>query len=194
MPFSDVNLRTGEASMPAWGHISSLSEIASVSLEFTYLARWAVCVCVCMCFEREGGGGGGGGRERRRRALCGVVLHCVVWCGVVEERKWELGCWWGEKLRCAERCFPAACALLPAPPRPACRITGHAAFERAPLAVHEQLKGHVAVGGGLLGQYFNPMTGKATHKHGATITLGGQLLAVVYVCMHACVCVCVCVC
>lgn len=92
VPFSDVNLRTGEASMPAWGHISSLSEIASVSLEFTYLAR----------------------------------------------------------------------------------ITGHAAFERAPLAVHEQLKGHVAVGGGLLGQYFNPMTGKATHKHGATITLGAR--------------------
>ena len=26
--------------MPAWGQISSLSEISSVSLEFTYLARW----------------------------------------------------------------------------------------------------------------------------------------------------------
>jgi hypothetical protein len=28
--------------MPDWGAISSLSEISSVSLEFTYLARW-VC-------------------------------------------------------------------------------------------------------------------------------------------------------
>lgn len=39
VPYSDVNLRTGKGSMPAWGQISSLSEISSVSLEFTYLAR-----------------------------------------------------------------------------------------------------------------------------------------------------------
>ena len=41
VPYSDVNLRTGEASPPSWGHVSSLSEMCSVSLEFTYLARQA---------------------------------------------------------------------------------------------------------------------------------------------------------
>lgn len=41
VPYSDVNLRTGEASPPSWGHVSSLSEMSSVSLEFTYLSRQA---------------------------------------------------------------------------------------------------------------------------------------------------------
>ncbi|KAI3425805.1 hypothetical protein D9Q98_007780 [Chlorella vulgaris] len=92
VPYSDVNLRTGKASMPDWGAISSLSEISSVSLEFTYLAR----------------------------------------------------------------------------------ITGHAAFERVPLAVHEKLERHAGAegAGGLLGQYFNPLTGLASKRYGGTITLG----------------------
>ena len=53
------------------------------------------------------------------------------------------------------------------------RITGHRAFEDRPLAVHDRLEGAHTDGGGLLGQYFNPLTGKATKTHGNTITLGG---------------------
>ena len=56
------------------------------------------------------------------------------------------------------------------PPR---RLTGHAPFERVPLAVHERLEGAAADGGGLLGQFFSPLTGKAHKTHGHTITLGG---------------------
>lgn len=51
-------------------------------------------------------------------------------------------------------------------------ITGHAAFEDTPLAVHDRLAGAHADGGGLLGQYFSPLTGKAAKAHGHTITLG----------------------
>lgn len=39
IPYSDVNLQTGQASSPAWAKISSLSEVATLSLEFTHLAR-----------------------------------------------------------------------------------------------------------------------------------------------------------
>ncbi|KAL4430639.1 hypothetical protein ABPG75_005895 [Micractinium tetrahymenae] len=92
VPYSDVNLRTGEASPPSWGHISSLSEMCSVSLEFTYLAR----------------------------------------------------------------------------------ITGHAAFEEVPLKVHDLLEAHATSAGGLLGQFFNPLTGKAHKEHRGTITLGAR--------------------
>lgn len=59
-----------------------------------------------------------------------------------------------------------------AAPRPACSITGHAPFELTPLAVHERLSGAHAAGGGLLGQFFSPLTGKAHKAQGQTITLG----------------------
>ncbi|GAB4818126.1 hypothetical protein N2152v2_005172 [Parachlorella kessleri] len=39
IPYSDVNLRTGAASAPLWANISSLSEVATLSLEFTHLSR-----------------------------------------------------------------------------------------------------------------------------------------------------------
>ena len=41
-----------------------------------------------------------------------------------------------------------------------------------PLAVHDRLEGAHTDGGGLLGQFFNPLTGKAAKAHGHTITLG----------------------
>ncbi|KAL4423330.1 hypothetical protein ABPG77_006125 [Micractinium sp. CCAP 211/92] len=92
VPYSDVNLRTGEASPPSWGHVSSLSEMSSVSLEFTYLSR----------------------------------------------------------------------------------ITGHGPFEEVPLRVHSLLEAHASSAGGLLGQYFDPQTGRAHKEHRSTITLGAR--------------------
>lgn len=41
IPFSDVNLRTHELSQPPWTQYSSLSEVATLCLEFTYLERAA---------------------------------------------------------------------------------------------------------------------------------------------------------
>ncbi|EIE20577.1 hypothetical protein COCSUDRAFT_48568 [Coccomyxa subellipsoidea C-169] len=41
IPFSDVNLRTHNVHQPPWTQYSSLSEVSSLSLEFTYLARAA---------------------------------------------------------------------------------------------------------------------------------------------------------
>ena len=49
VPYSDVSLRTGRGSVPDWGHVSSLSEISSVSLEFTYLARWVAALLPNVC-------------------------------------------------------------------------------------------------------------------------------------------------
>lgn len=41
IPFSDVNLRTHNVHQPPWTQNSSLSEVSSLSLEFTYLDRAA---------------------------------------------------------------------------------------------------------------------------------------------------------
>ena len=41
LPFSDVNLRSLETRQPAWTLCSSLSEVSTLSLEFTYLQRAA---------------------------------------------------------------------------------------------------------------------------------------------------------
>ena len=41
IPFSDVNLRTHELAQPPWTQYSSLSEVATLCLEFTYLERAA---------------------------------------------------------------------------------------------------------------------------------------------------------
>lgn len=41
IPFSDVNLRTHNVHQPPWTQYSSLSEVSSLSLEFTYLDRAA---------------------------------------------------------------------------------------------------------------------------------------------------------
>ncbi|BDA50577.1 probable endoplasmic reticulum mannosyl-oligosaccharide 1,2-alpha-mannosidase at C-terminar half [Coccomyxa sp. Obi] len=41
IPFSDVNLRTHNVHQPPWTQFSSLSEVSSLSLEFTYLDRAA---------------------------------------------------------------------------------------------------------------------------------------------------------
>jgi hypothetical protein len=128
--------------MPAWGQISSLSEISSVSLEFTYLARWAPACPAHPC-----------------AALMTLPrFACLVgWC------RGQLSC------PLPKRGGPDP-SRLPAPcPR---SISGHAAFERAPLAVHDHLEAAARAGGGLLGQFFNPLTGKASGKHGGTITLG----------------------
>lgn len=71
----------------------------------------------------------------------------------------------GSRATQALRTHPPNCPLL-------CRITGHKAFEDTPLAVHDRLEGAHADGGGLLGQFFNPLTGKSSKAHGHTITLG----------------------
>ena len=39
IPFSDVNLRTHATGVPKWTHFSSLSEVTSLDLEFSFLAR-----------------------------------------------------------------------------------------------------------------------------------------------------------
>ncbi|KAH7727944.1 Protein MANS-3 [Aphelenchoides avenae] len=39
IPYSDVNLKTGEGKQPAWGGDSSLSEVTSIQLEFRDLSR-----------------------------------------------------------------------------------------------------------------------------------------------------------
>ena len=41
IPFSDVNLRTHNCHQPPWTQFSSLSEVSTLSLEFTYLERAA---------------------------------------------------------------------------------------------------------------------------------------------------------
>ena len=52
LPFSDVHLRSLGTKQPAWTQCSSLSEVSTLSLEFTYLARAAgvhspdPCLCV----------------------------------------------------------------------------------------------------------------------------------------------------
>lgn len=38
--------------------------------------------------------------------------------------------------------------------------------------MHELLEAHAVSAGGLLGQYFDPLTGKAHREHRSTITLG----------------------
>ncbi len=43
IPFSDVNLRTHKVHQPPWTQFSSLSEVSTLSLEFTYLERAAGC-------------------------------------------------------------------------------------------------------------------------------------------------------
>ena len=39
IPFSDVNLRTHSAEQPRWTAFSSLSEVTSLAVEYTFLAR-----------------------------------------------------------------------------------------------------------------------------------------------------------
>lgn len=41
IPFSDVNLQTHNVHQPPWTQFSSLSEVSTLSLEFTYLERAA---------------------------------------------------------------------------------------------------------------------------------------------------------
>ena len=41
VPYSDVNLRTHKASSPVWTKQSSLSEVTSLNLEFSFLAQAA---------------------------------------------------------------------------------------------------------------------------------------------------------
>ena len=48
IPFSDVNLRTHNVHQPPWTQYSSLSEVSSLSLEFTYLARAAGAHLSCL--------------------------------------------------------------------------------------------------------------------------------------------------
>ena len=144
MPFSDVNLRTGSASTPHWGNVSSLSEISSVSLEFTYLARCACCACSLLAAP-----------------VCLPALRCRRIPSRPAEWAWLAP---GLTVLTLARWLPAWL--------PGCRITGHAPFESVPLAVHKRLEAHAAAGGGLLGQYFNPLTGQPHSSHGSTVTLG----------------------
>lgn len=53
-----------------------------------------------------------------------------------------------------------------------------------PLAVHDRLEGAHTDGGGLLGQFFNPLTGKAAKAHGHTITLGALCAVLPCYAMH----------
>ena len=41
IPFSDVNLQTQNVHQPPWTQFSSLSEVSTLSMEFTYLERAA---------------------------------------------------------------------------------------------------------------------------------------------------------
>ena len=41
IPYSDVNLQTHNVHQPPWTQFSSLSEVSTLSLEFTYLERAA---------------------------------------------------------------------------------------------------------------------------------------------------------
>jgi hypothetical protein len=41
IPFSDVNLRTHNVHQPPWTQFSSLSEVSTLSMEFTFLERAA---------------------------------------------------------------------------------------------------------------------------------------------------------
>ena len=57
VPFSDVNLRSHKVAQPVWTRLSSLSEVSSLDLEFTFLGRAAASRCPPPLLPASGGSG-----------------------------------------------------------------------------------------------------------------------------------------